>query len=259
MPPVASSGPRQRYRVESNMRTSFCLIAILLVSACGGGNGSVVEPGSDSPVLTAGQAAGRQGEMSVQGFLWADGPDAIRLCDAALESFPPQCGDPSVNVTGIDITTVAGTDFFENIFWAESVRAVGAMVDGSLRADRLALASSANGLNARILVPPILSQANPGWTILLSNPGNEPVDITFPSGQEAEVLIRDASGETVYAWSATLSFVQEVRTETLLPGETRRIVLQGVPLDAPPGTYQLEATIVGEPDPGVMEGRIQLS
>ncbi len=235
------------------------MIASLLLAACGGGQNGVLEPGVHSTVLNARQASEQEGSVTVQGFLWADSPDAVRLCDAALESFPPQCGEPSVPVSGIDITTVAGTDFFENIFWAESVRLIGTMDEETLRAERLALASSANGLNARILVPPTVDQANPGWTILLSNPGDEPVDITFPSGQDADVLIRDATGETIYAWSATFSFIQEVRTETLLPGETRRILLQGTPLEAPPGSYELEATIAGEPGPGVMRGTIHIS
>ncbi|MBT8250994.1 MAG: hypothetical protein KJN81_12090 [Acidimicrobiia bacterium] len=241
------------------MKSSLLVIVSLFVAACGGGQGGDLEPGAGSSVLTAEQASEQPGPVTVQGFLWADGPEAVRLCDAALESFPPQCGEPSIPVSGIDITTVAGTDFFENIFWAESVRLIGVMDDGTLQAERLALASSANGLNARILVPPIIVQPNPGWTILMSNPGDEPVDIVFPSGQDADVLIRDAAGETLYAWSATFSFIQEVRTETLLPGETRRILLQGVPLEALPGSYELEATIAGEPGPGAMRGTIHIS
>lgn len=267
MPPAVSCGRRRRlsheaFRVDGHVKApllvpAFFVVAIAVLAACGGGatNGPV---NANPNLVTPAQATGLTGGTSVQGFLWADSPDAIRLCEASLESFPPQCGEPSIPVTGIDITRVAGTDFFENIFWAEGVRVIGTMAGGQLTAEEVSLASSDNGMTARILVPLTVTDPNPGWTILLSNPGDDPIDISFSSGQDAEVLIRDDSGETVYAWSSQFSFTQAERMETLQPGETRRILLEGVSHNLEPGRYELEATVVSTPGSGTMRGVVEV-
>lgn len=240
------------------LRLATTAVFALILVSCGNDN-PADSANPETTVLTPDQASGRTGLAAVQGFLWSDEPDSIQLCSSVLESFPPQCGRPAIEVTGIDITTIAGVDFFENIFWAEGVRVVGVLDDGQLIADRIDFDSSGDGLNARILVPQRIDAPAPSWTILLSNPGDDSVEITFTSGQDADVLLIDEDGQTVYTWSSTLSFTQETRIESLEPGETRRLFLSGVPMDLDSGIYDLEATIVGRPRPGPMTGTIQIS
>jgi hypothetical protein len=40
----------------------------------------------------------------------------------------------------------------------------------------------------------------------------QPLQLTFPSGQDYDVIIRNEAGESVYTWSADKSFIQQVRT-----------------------------------------------
>ena len=67
---------------------------LLLAAACGGseddgpiGVGEAIERGSDEPQLVSGYVIERNG--------------VPRLCDAILESFPPQCGEPSLRLVGV--------------------------------------------------------------------------------------------------------------------------------------------------------------
>ena len=70
------------------------LAAVLLAAACGGGSeddrpvgvGDAIYRGSDEPQLVSGYVLDRNG--------------VTRLCDAILESFPPQCGEPSLRLVG---------------------------------------------------------------------------------------------------------------------------------------------------------------
>ena len=71
------------------------LVLVLLAAACGGdetdGGATVsvveaIERGSDEPQLVSGYVIERNG--------------VPRLCEAILESFPPQCGEPSLRLVG---------------------------------------------------------------------------------------------------------------------------------------------------------------
>jgi hypothetical protein len=43
----------------------------------------------------------------------------------------------------------------------------------------------------------------------------EPLTLEFPSGQEYDVSVRDASGQSVYTWSASRSFLQALHNVTV--------------------------------------------
>ncbi len=69
------------------------LAAVLLAAACGGSEddgpvsvGRAIDRGSDEPQLVSGYVIERNG--------------VPRLCEAILESFPPQCGEPSLRLVG---------------------------------------------------------------------------------------------------------------------------------------------------------------
>lgn len=54
----------------------------------------------------------------------------------------------------------------------------------------------------------------------VTNGTNQPVPVTFPSGQTYDFSVYDG-GETAWTWSADRSFIQQVRMVTLAPGETQ--------------------------------------
>ncbi len=121
------------------------LLAVLLVgatvfTACGDDDSP-----ADSPVLTVEQLVARSADTSieVQGFI-IDQDGMTRLCAAVMESFPPQCGEPAVELVGLDLTQVAGTQTDQGLIWKEwAVVTVQRRQDG--RFDALSVESGSNG------------------------------------------------------------------------------------------------------------------
>jgi hypothetical protein len=71
---------------------------VLAVAGCGG---------SDGP-LNPDQARDASGEVTVEGALIAIEGEPVRLCSAILESYPPQCGEPSIEIRGLDLDSLDG-------------------------------------------------------------------------------------------------------------------------------------------------------
>ena len=97
------------------------VLAILLV---GGGLLSMTAcagAGSGEP-LTVQQLMDRSvgTPVEVQGLLHVSS-GVTRLCAATLESYPVQCGKPSVELVALDIGAIAGTTTAEGVTWKEGV------------------------------------------------------------------------------------------------------------------------------------------
>jgi hypothetical protein len=112
----------------------FVLLALLTVSlaACGGGADYSVAPGSSA--ITVKQALGANpGEpVRVRGALIVSG-GTTRLCYAILESYPPQCGGPSLVVRGLDLGTVGDLTSANGVTWSDrEVRLRGTLAEGTL-------------------------------------------------------------------------------------------------------------------------------
>ncbi|MBT8217327.1 MAG: hypothetical protein KJO17_10795 [Acidimicrobiia bacterium] len=239
-------------------RIALVACCVLLLTACGRGDRQGAVGGA--PLLTPAEAEGRSGTVAVQGFLWARPTDGrFRLCDASLESFPPQCGEPAVEVTGIDITEVAGVSFGENTFWAEAVRARGTLTDGTLAVEAVELnrRDATTGLSFRVIVPVEVGDNSVDFVALVTNSSTGPMDLRFLTGQSAEVTLQDpATGESVYQWSADRSFDQAIRDVTLAAGETLRFVLDEPDVGLAGGAYDLSAQLTATPAPGTVVGRL---
>jgi hypothetical protein len=98
-----------------------------VLAACGGSdsnpNGSPTS--ADLPTVTpilVDELIARSADtpVPVTGMLHATG-GVVRLCGAILESFPPQCGEPSVVLDGVDISSVDGATTEGDVTWNESV------------------------------------------------------------------------------------------------------------------------------------------
>lgn len=78
------------------------------------------------------------------------------------------------------------------------------------------------------------------FTFRVSNEGEEPVDLTFPSGKIADVVVRQGD-EDVWRWSDGRMFTQTLKHRTLAAGEslTREFTWE----DPIPGAYRAEATL----------------
>ncbi len=86
-------------------------------SGCGGddGGGTAVRLGVDRFVEDP-----PAGPVEVTGALVVTAAQ-IRLCAAVLESYPPQCGEPSVALDGLDLAAVPGTTTAGGVTWSDGV------------------------------------------------------------------------------------------------------------------------------------------
>ena len=104
------------------------LLLALAASGCGG---------DDSP-LTPEEARDASGEVTVEGALIAIEGEPVRMCSAILESYPPQCGQPSLEVRGLDLDALdlASTrpgDEVTRARWSDRpIRVTGTVEDGLL-------------------------------------------------------------------------------------------------------------------------------
>ena len=80
----------------------------------------------------------------------------------------------------------------------------------------------------------------------LENWTKEPLKLQFNSGQSFDFAIRDASGGTVYYWSANKRFTGEVR-ELSVTGEKNWTVTEK--MDLKPGEYVVEAWLTTDRNP----------
>jgi len=85
------------------MRPILLAAAVLVLSACGGEDAQQVPAAAPIPGggLSIQQAldSNLDGPLLVRGYL-IEREGELRLCEAILESSPPQCGEPSLRVEG---------------------------------------------------------------------------------------------------------------------------------------------------------------
>lgn len=123
----------------------FCLLLLAIVSltACDGGTRDDGDTGTGPSGDTLGAPADggltvpealetdATGPLTVQGFLIDEG-GAVRLCQAAMESYPPQCGGDSLRVEGLDAASLEGATTEGDITWVDQVTLTGELEDGTL-------------------------------------------------------------------------------------------------------------------------------
>jgi len=104
-------------RALRRLMSAVLVVGATVLTACG----DDVSP-ADAPALTVDQLVARSADtpIAVQGFL-IDQEGVTRLCAAILESYPPQCGEPAVQLVSLDVTQVAGTQTDQGVTWKASV------------------------------------------------------------------------------------------------------------------------------------------
>ncbi len=108
-----------RGAVDARWRLLLALVVVgAMVSTACGNDDSPAEP----PRLTVEQLVARSADtpIAAQGFL-IDQQGVTRLCAAVLESYPPQCGEPAVELVGLELATLAGRQTDQGITWKESL------------------------------------------------------------------------------------------------------------------------------------------
>lgn len=95
-----------------------------------GGGASAIGPGIS---VAEARRSRLDGPLLVRGYVLAEG-STVRLCDVLLESFPPQCGAPSLEVRGLDLASLPGVQSSSNVRWSDQQRLLlGEVTNGVLR------------------------------------------------------------------------------------------------------------------------------
>lgn len=114
---------------------AFLLLALVALALTGcGAEEPAAPPAAAGPGLSIEEALASdlEGALLVNGFLHAS-RDEVRLCAAVLESYPPQCGQPSLLVEGLDLAGQAGLEREGDVAWVEgTTQLLGTVHDGVL-------------------------------------------------------------------------------------------------------------------------------
>jgi hypothetical protein len=117
--------------------------------------------------------------------------------------------------------------------------------DSSSSDDARTSQTSASGVDVSVAIAPDPLVLGPvTFTVTVTNDTGTPLDLTFTSGQRAEVSLVGADGETAYTWSAARMFSQEISELSIPAGEREDFVLEEEALEVEPGEYTLRATVV---------------
>jgi type IV pilus biogenesis protein CpaD/CtpE len=115
------------------MRLALLALVVLALAACGDGGQDSGGPMSIEDALRAdGQT------VIVEGGIVAMDGGPVRLCYALMESYPPQCGEPALELRGLDLDaleleTSAGDPSVSPARWSDGpVRIRGTVENGVL-------------------------------------------------------------------------------------------------------------------------------
>ena len=103
-------------------------------------------------------------------------------------------------------------------------------------------------LTLDVETPTLVSGEAAAWVLTVTNEGAAPVVLTFRSGQDGDVVLRDGD-EVAYRWSEGRAFTLAIREVTLAPGEARDLSLAEEALDVPAGAYEMEVLVASSPAP----------
>jgi hypothetical protein len=111
------------------------VLAALALAGCGDSEDDAAGgAGTSGPGISIEEAIAADTDemLLVNGNLLADG-DEVRLCYALAESFPPQCGGPSLVVEGLKLEEVDGLITEGDVSWTDRpIQLLGIVEDGTL-------------------------------------------------------------------------------------------------------------------------------
>jgi len=97
------------------------MLALAASTGCGSDSDRPTTSDAGGPI-TVEQLIARSSDtaVAVQGLLHIE-RGIIRLCAAILESYPPQCGEPSVELVGLELAALEDTTTADGVSWKEGV------------------------------------------------------------------------------------------------------------------------------------------
>jgi hypothetical protein len=103
--------------------------------------------------------------------------------------------------------------------------------------------ASSGGADVQVtFTPDPLRAGRVTFSVTITNGTTKALDLTFPTGQRADVTLSMGS-DTVYRWSSGLAFTQEVGHIRIEAGGNETFRLGAPTFDVGPGRYTLRATV----------------
>jgi len=174
-----------------------------------------------------------------------------RICGLMAESFPPQCGEPSVKLLDLKPESIVALMSPEDptlasVAWTD----YSTSVEGELGPNGLSgvkvlhpvHVAGSDDLILRVVDLGIRVNEPVTWPFDLTNSTDADTALRFSNGQRLEVTLSDESGE-VYRWSDGMLFAQAIAQVDLAAGETTAYLLRADALDLPPGEYTARAWV----------------
>lgn len=174
-----------------------------------------------------------------------------RICGLMAESFPPQCGEPSVKLLDLKSESIVALMSPEDptlasVAWTDySTSVEGVLGPNGLSGVKVldpVHVSGSEDLVLRVADLGIRVNEPVTWPFDLTNSTDTDTTLTFSNGQRLELMLSDKSGE-VYRWSDGMFFTQAIAQVDLGAGETTPYLLRADALDVPPGEYTATAWV----------------
>lgn len=118
--------------------------------------------------------------------------------------------------------------------------------------------SSSGGLTMVVTWGALTAGEDVEWLFVVRNQSGTDLSLTFPTGQDAEVVLLGDDEAVAYRWSDGRVFTQAVRQQELAAGAELRFSLEGT-LQVASGTYSLRATLLARPAPPPVVERVTVS
>lgn len=184
------------------------------------------------------------------------------LTTAVGESYPPVAAGPSMPVKDLDLEQLVGLSSTEGqpdvalATWSDYwVVLQGTIVDGMLEVTALPSIIQAITPELRLRFSVVSEPVDSGdveWFAFdLRNEAATTVDLTFSSGQQAEVVLSQ-DGVEKYRWSEGTLFTESIETVTLEPQQTFHVILNDS-VDVAPGSYDVTAYLTATATSGGKE------
>ncbi len=108
------------------------VVMVLLLVGCGSEGGGGESAAAPAEPLTVSEAleSNLDEPLLVQGLFIQEGDGQPRLCEVALESLPPQCGEPSLLVNGAVPEDFDGAKSSAGVTWVDGAHLLGRVHDG---------------------------------------------------------------------------------------------------------------------------------
>jgi len=280
------------YRLKLVVCCLVSFVALLGLSGCGeeppGGTSATTDAVSTTTSNTGTEGSGKEpegrGVITVEEALTAEGPvrvmgaivanypqtegagerDAsleptVVLTTTLAESYPPQAGEPSMVVVGLDLeklvglSSTVGEEGMTPVAWSDYWLVLeGDAVAGALEVTGTPEIMEAMTPELRVrfssVAPPLVSGDREWWAFDVRNDTEEPLTLVFSSAQQADIVLSQ-DGREVYRWSDGKMFAQVLESIALQPGEIQSVVLND-DLGIPPGKYDLSASVTAQAEMG---------